>query len=32
LAKIKLSNVEELETLMDEKAYEAHCDAAGEDH
>ncbi|KAI9468428.1 MAG: glycine cleavage system H protein [Benjaminiella poitrasii] len=31
LAKIKLSNESELDGLMDEKAYEAHCEAS-EDH
>ncbi|CAO3592440.1 glycine cleavage system H protein [Absidia repens] len=31
LAKIKLANTDELEGLMDEKAYAAHCDA-DEDH
>ncbi|KAI8875264.1 glycine cleavage system H protein [Backusella circina FSU 941] len=31
LAKIKISDASELEDLLDEKAYEAHC-ASGEDH
>lgn len=31
LAKIKLSNPEQIESLMDEEAYAAHC-AAEEDH
>lgn len=31
LAKIKLSNPEQIESLMDEKAYAEHC-AAEEDH
>jgi hypothetical protein len=31
LAKIKISDPEELVGLMDEKAYASHCDAA-EDH
>jgi glycine cleavage system H protein len=30
LAKVKLSNAEELESLMDESAYAAHCDASEE--
>ncbi|KAG2204702.1 glycine cleavage system H protein [Mucor mucedo] len=30
LAKIKMSNTAELDNLMDEKAYAAHCDAAEE--
>jgi glycine cleavage system H protein len=28
LAKIKISNAAELDSLLDEKEYEAHCDAA----
>jgi glycine cleavage system H lipoate-binding protein len=31
LAKIKISNTAELDDLLDEKAYEAHC-ASGADH
>lgn len=30
LAKIKVSNPSELDALMDEAAYEAHCDSAEE--